>query len=83
MAQTERGATLTIFAVLFAILAVSNLLKPFQIGEEATGFVLFGTRLAGTPNVIAVLYLRVYACGIWNSNASRSAWPTRTPYTSF
>ena len=34
MAQTERGTTLTIFAVLFAILAVSNLLKPLQIGGE-------------------------------------------------
>ncbi len=70
MAQTERGTTLTIFAVLFAILAVSNLLKPFQIGGEETGFVLFGTRLAGTPNliagIIAGLYLLVYAYGIWN-----------------
>ena len=70
MAQTERGTTLTIFAVLFALLAVSNLLKPFQIGGEETGFVLFGTRLAGTPNVIAGiiagLYLLVYAYGIWN-----------------
>ncbi len=70
MAQTERGTTLTIFAVLFAILAVSNLLKPFQIGGEETGFVLFGTRLVGTPNVIAGiiagLYLLVYAYGIWN-----------------
>ena len=70
MAQTERGTTLTIFAVLFAILAVSNLLKPLQIGGEETGFVLFGTRLAGTPNVIAGIiagfYLLVYAYGIWN-----------------
>jgi len=70
MEQTERGTTLTIFAVLFAILAVSNLLKPFQIGGEETGLVLFGTRLAGTPNVIAGiiagLYLLVYAYGIWN-----------------
>jgi hypothetical protein len=70
MAQTERGTTLTIFAALFAILAVSNLFKPLQIGGAETGFVLFGTRLAGTPNVIAGiiagLYLLVYAYGIWN-----------------
>jgi hypothetical protein len=70
MVQTERGTTLTIFAALFAILALSNLLKPLQIGGEETGFVLFGTRLAGTPNVIAGiiagLYLLVYAYGIWN-----------------
>ena len=70
MVQTERGTTLTIFALLFAILAVSNLLKPLQIGGEETGFVLFGTRLAGTSNliagIVAGLYLFVYAYGIWN-----------------
>ena len=70
MAQTERGTTLTIFAALFTILAVSNLFKPLQIGGAETGFVLFGARLAGTPNVIAGiiagLYLLVYAYGIWN-----------------
>ena len=46
--------------------AVSILLTPFQIGGEETGFVLFGTRLAGTPNVITGLYLLVYVYGIWN-----------------
>lgn len=70
MAQTERGTTLTIFAALFAILAVSNLLKPLQIGGEETGFVLFGTRLTGTSNliagIVAGLYLLVYTYGIWN-----------------
>ena len=69
MAQAERGTILTVFAVLFAILAISNLMKPLQINEE-TGFVLFGSRLSGMPNVIAGivagLYLLVYAYGIWN-----------------
>ena len=69
MAQAERGSVLTAFAVLFAILALSNLLKPLQINEE-TGFVLFGSRLSGMPNTIAGimagLYLLVYAYGIWN-----------------
>ena len=69
MAQAERGSVLTAFAVLFAILALSNLLKPFQINEE-TGFVLFGSRLSGMPNtiagIVAGLYLLVYAYGIWN-----------------
>ena len=69
MAQAERGSVLTVFAVLFAILALSNLLKPLQINEE-TGFVLFGSRLSGMPNtiagIVAGLYLLVYAYGIWN-----------------
>ncbi len=30
MAQAERGTILTVFAILFTILAVSNLLKPLQ-----------------------------------------------------
>ncbi len=68
MAQAERDGVLTVFAVLFAILAVSNLLKPLQI-HETTGFVLFGSRLSGMPNtiagILAGLYLFVYAYGIW------------------
>ena len=68
MTQAERGNILTVFAVLFAILAVSNLLKPLQL-NESTGFVLFGSRLSGMPNAIAAivagLYLLVYAYGIW------------------
>ncbi len=69
MAQAERGTILTVFAILFTILAVSNLLKPLQL-NEATGFVLFGARLSGMPNaiagILAGLYLLVYAYGIWH-----------------
>ena len=69
MAQAERGNVLTVFAILFAILAVSNLLKPLQL-NESTGFVLFGARLSGMPNtiagILAGLYLLVYAYGIWH-----------------
>ena len=55
MAETKRGQALSIFAVLFALLAVSNLLKPLQLGgEQITGFVFFGQRLAGTANTIVV-----------------------------
>ena len=70
MAQAERGSVLTVFAGLFAILAVSNLLKPLQISGEETGFILFGVRQTGTANIVASvlmgLYLLVYAYGIWN-----------------
>lgn len=69
MAEKDRSRTFTILAVLFAVLAVSNLLKPFQIFGDQTGFVLFGRRLVGTANMIAGslcgLYLLFYALGIW------------------
>jgi hypothetical protein len=65
----ERGAFLTIAAVLFGLLGVSNLLKPLQIGGAETGFVFFGQRLAGTANtIIGPLFgvaLLAYAVGIW------------------
>jgi hypothetical protein len=69
MIETNRIPMFIVFAVLFTLLAVSNLLKPFQIGGEQTGFVLFGQRLSGTANTIAGplfgLYLLIYAYGIW------------------
>jgi hypothetical protein len=70
MAQATRGTTLTVFAILFGILAISNLLKPFQFGGEQTGFVLFGARLSGFANTVAGplfgIFLALYAYGIWN-----------------
>jgi len=69
MPQSTRGRTLTIFAILFAILAVSNLLKPFQFGGERTGFVFFGSRQSGLSNAILGplfgIFLAVYAYAIW------------------
>jgi hypothetical protein len=60
---------LRIAAVLFALLAVSNLLKPLQLWGVHTGFVLFGHRLSGTANALVGplfgLYLLVYALGLW------------------
>lgn len=65
----ERGRELTIFAILFGILAISNLLKPLQILGAQTGFVFFGNRLTGTANTIAGplfgIFLAIYAYGIW------------------
>ncbi len=60
--------TLRAFALLFAVMALSNLLKPFAY-TETVGFVLFGQRLSGTPNVVAALafavLLATYAQSIW------------------
>jgi hypothetical protein len=60
------------FAVLFGLLAISNLLKPLEIGGS-TGFVLLGNRLSGTANMIVAplfgVYLAIYAAGIWRQRA--------------
>jgi len=68
MEQANRGAALTTFAILFAVLAISNFLKPLQLDAQ-TGFVLFGTRLHGVPNLIFGplfgAYLMIYTYGIW------------------
>jgi hypothetical protein len=81
---TSRGTTLTVFAVLFAVLAISNLLKPLQISAE-TGFVLFGRRLSGGANAVAGplfgLLLAAYAYGIWNMR--RWALPLSYVYATY
>jgi len=46
--RAERGPFLTVAAILFGLLAISNLLKPLEIGPT-TGFVFLGKRLSGTP----------------------------------
>ena len=85
MAQAQRGTALTIFAVLFGILAISNLLKPFQVGGDQTGFVFFGQRLSGTANTIIGplfgLFLAVYAYGIWTMR--RWALPMAHAYATY
>ena len=48
MAAGRRGPLLTTFAILFALLALSNLLKPFQLEGETTGFVFLGQRMTRT-----------------------------------
>jgi hypothetical protein len=69
MPASDRGRALTIFAILFGALAVSNFLKPLHLGGDHTGFVFLGQRLTGTPNMIIGplfgLLLAAYAAGIW------------------
>ncbi len=77
--------TLKIFAALFAILAVTNLLKPFQLLGDETGFVLFGTRLTGTANAVAGplfgVFLLVYAWLIFTQN--HMALPVGIAYAAY
>lgn len=66
--EPKRDMILTFFAICFLLLAISNSLKPLQLGGEQTGFVLFGARQTGSGNLWGLvfgLYLFVYAFGIW------------------
>jgi hypothetical protein len=68
MAEASRGLVLTTFAALFAILALSNFLKPFHLDPNA-GFVFFGVKTHGIANAILGpafgALLVAYAIGIW------------------
>ena len=68
MAEPQRDRILSGLAICFWLLAISNFFKPFQLSEQ-TGFVLFGTRLTGTDNVIWSFvfgaYLTLYGLGLW------------------
>ena len=66
--ERKRGWFLTTAAVLFALLAFSNFLKPV-LASANTGFVYFGHRLSGIPNEILGpvfgLILVAYVIAIW------------------
>ncbi len=66
--EKKRGAILTIFAVLFGLLAISNFMKPLRMSPDV-GFVFLGTKLSGVANAIMGplfgLLLAAYAYGIW------------------
>jgi hypothetical protein len=78
MEEKPSGPLLTVFAILFALLAVSNLWKPFSGGRA--GFVFLGTRTSGVENAILGplfgLFLLIYAIGIWRQKrfALPMAW---------
>jgi hypothetical protein len=69
MANSRRGTALTVLAILFAILALSDILKPLHLEGPTTGLVFFGKRLSGAPNAILGpilgIVLLIYAAGIW------------------
>ncbi len=75
----------TVFTILFGLLAVSNLLKPFRFGGDQTGFVFLGERLSGMANSIAGplfgLFLALYAFAIWKRK--RFAIPLGHAYASY
>ena len=66
MAERSRGMLLTIFAILFGLLALSNFMKPFLHGGT---FVFLGTKMTGGANLVLSwlfgILLTAYAYGIW------------------
>lgn len=71
-------------ALLFALMALSNVLKPFAY-TETVGFVLLGQRLSGTANTVAALafagFLGLYAWSIWTER--RRALPLGILYAAY
>ncbi len=69
MADSRRGGGLTTLAILFAILALTDILKPFHLEGPTTGLVFLGKRLSGTPDAILGpmlgIILLIFAAGIW------------------
>src|SRR5215472_16942968 len=84
MADNSRGPILTTFAILFAILAVSDFSKPFHLSPDA-GFVFFGGKTHGIANAILGpafgLMLAAYAIGIWHMR--RWALPIAYVYAAY
>jgi hypothetical protein len=80
MAGKPRGTALTIFALLFVLLAISDFAKPLQ---QSANFVFLGTKMTGTGNaVMGPLFgvcLLIYAYGIWTMR--RYALPVAYIYT--
>ncbi len=84
MADSSRGAVLTVFAILFALLALSNFSKPFHLDPNA-GFVFLGAKTHGVANAILGpafgLLLLLYAFGIWRMR--RWALPIAFAYAAY
>lgn len=81
----RRGPALTLIAVVLALLAVSNLLKPFQLEGAETGLVFLGRRLSPGGSSIAgplvAIYLAALAAGIWSLR--RWALPMARVYAAY
>ena len=68
MPTKSRGTILTIFAIMFVFVAITDFIKPFHLFPN-DGFVFLGTKLTGVANAIvapafgAILMLSAY--GVW------------------
>ncbi len=81
MGESRRGAALTFFAVIFVLLAIQDLLKPFRLEGPDTGFVFLGHRLIGPyafAGALMALFLLTLAVEIWRMR--RHALPLAYAY---
>jgi len=86
MEQGKRGLPLTLSAIAFGLLAISDLTKPLsQTHHPQAGLVFFGTRLTGTADLIIAplfaAFLAIYAIGIWRMK--RYAMPMSHSYATY
>ncbi len=83
--EQSRGPALTVFAILFVVLAISDFLKPLHLGDPSAGLVIFGIKTAGITNAILAplfgIFLVVYAAGIWRMR--RWALPLAYAYAGY
>jgi hypothetical protein len=80
----KRGVLLTIFALLFVLLAISDFSKPFS-HDPGIGFVCLGVRQSGSANaILGTLFgigLLIFAYGIWTMR--RYALPVAYIFTAW
>lgn len=85
MPSRQRGAALTVLAVVLAALAVSDVLKPLRLEGADTGLVFLGRRLTGSAGAIAGVlvgvFLGFYAAGVWRLR--RWAVPVAWAYAAY
>ena len=85
MANSRRGTALTVIAVVLAVLAISDVLKPLRLEGADTGLVFLGRRLTGsagaTAGVVVGAFLAIYAVGIWGLR--RWALPVAWAYAAY
>jgi hypothetical protein len=67
--KPQRGTLLTVLAILFALAAIEDILKPLHLEGPTTGLVFLGTRLSGSGNaimsILLAIFLATYAVGVW------------------
>ncbi len=86
MEQSKRGLALTLFAIAFGLLAISDLTKPLSQAHDAqAGLVFFGTKLTGTADLIIAplfaAFLAIYASGVWRMK--RYSMPMAHAYATY
>ena len=85
MPSRERGTALTLLAIVLALLAVTDVLKPLRLEGADTGLVFLGRRITGPASAVAGVavgaFLLTYAVGVWGLR--RWALPVAWAYAAY